>query len=227
MANVQSIITDAIFKSVQDRQFQPDINAGYLDFGLNQLNIILDEWRNLIPFSQVVTFNDVDDLENSTFLSVETVNFIINKASQPLKRVDLTQFKEQQSIIGLVGIPVIYYFDELTQSIIVYPKPSNPSYQFTVWGRIQQVTLGMFDQVPANMPPFMRNAVIYELGYRFCGEYGVPWPDAKEITRQGLIKSLKNKKSFDLSAPRNIVFGLPNSAKMAPFPWFYYISGGT
>lgn len=227
MANVQSIITDAIYNSLQDRQFQADINAGYLDFGLNQLNILLDEWRNLIPFSQVVTFNNVDDLENSTFLNVETVNFILNTASQPLTRVSLTRFKEQQAIIGLLGIPIIYYFDELTQSIMVYPRPSNPQYQFTVWGRIQQVTLGMYDEVPANMPPFMRNAVIQELSYRFAAAFGVPWSGEKEFTRQGLIKSLKNKKSIDLRAPRNLVFGLPNSSKIAPFPWLYYVSGGT
>lgn len=227
MANVQSIITDAIYLSLQDRQFQPDINAGYLDFGLNQLNLILDEWRNLIPFAQVVTFNNVDDLENSLFYNVETVNFILNTTSQTLQRVPLTRFKEQQAIIGLVGIPSIYYFDELTQSIMVYPRPSNPQYKFTVWGRIQQVTLSMFDTVPANMPPFMRNAVIYELAFRLANNYGVPFEAYKEITHQGLVKSLKNKKSFDLRAPRNIAFGLPNSSQIPPFPWLYYVSGGT
>jgi hypothetical protein len=227
MANVQSIITDAIYLSLQDRQFQSEINAGYLDFGLNQLNLILDEWRNLIPFAQTVTFNNVDDLENSTFYNVDTVNFILNTTSQTLTRVTLTRFKEQQAIIGLVGIPSIYYFDELTQSIMVYPRPSNPQYQFTVWGRIQQVTLGMFDEVPANMPPFMRNAVIYELAFRLANNYGVPFENYKELTHQSLVKSLKNKKSFDLRTPRNIAFGLPNSSQIPPFPWLYYVSGGT
>lgn len=227
MANVQSIITDAIYKSLQDRQFQPDINAGYLDFGLNQLNIILDEWRNLIPFAQVVTFSNVDDLENSSFLSVDTVNFVLNTTSYVLTQVSLTQFKEQQNIIGLTGMPSIYYFDELTQSIMVYPRPANPQYRFTVWGRIQQVTLSMFDTVPANMPPFMRNAVIYELAYRMATEYGMPWENGKENTRQSLVASLKNKKSIDLRAPVDLAFPLPNESESAPFPWFYYMSGGT
>lgn len=226
-ANVKSIIERAIYLSVQDEEFQPVINGLYLERGLDQLNLILDEWRTLIPWSQSVTFNNVDDLENSTFVMIETVNFILNTTSQPLQRVTLTQFKEQQNIIPLTGIPAIYYFDELTQSILVYPKPANPQYQFTVWGKISQVTLGLYDAIPANMPPFMKSAVIYELAARIAQKYGTQFSPEKEIQRQSLVQSLKNKKGINLSARRNLAFGLPNSSDMAPFPWFYYVSGGT
>jgi len=226
-ANVKSIIERAIYLSVQDEEFQPEINSLYLQRGLDELNLILDEWRTLIPWSQTVTFSNVDDLENSAFVSVETVNFILNTTSYPLQRVTLTQFKEQQNIVGLIGIPAIYYFDELMQSIIVYPAPANPEYQFTVWGKIQQVMLGLYDSIPANMPPFMKSAVIYELSYRICQKYGTPWAPEKEAQRQSLIQSLKNKKGINLSARRNLAFGLPNSSDIAPFPWFYYVSGGT
>ena len=227
MAQVKSILERAIYLSVQDEEFQPTINGLYLQRALDELNLLLDEWRTLIPWAQFVTFNNVDDLENSTFISIETVNFILNTTSQPLERVTLTQFKEQQNIIGLTGIPAIYYFDELNQSIIVYPRPANPQYQFTVWGKISQITLGLFQAIPANMPPFMQNAVIYELAGRIAQKYGVPWAVEKETQRQGLVKSLKNKKGINLSARRNLAFGLPKSSDMAPFPWFYYVSGGT
>jgi hypothetical protein len=227
MPNVKSIVEEAIYKSLQDKEFQPVINGLYLQYGLNELNLILDEWRTLIPFAQSVTFDNVDNVENSTFVSVETVNFILNTTSQPLKPVTLTEWKEQQAIIGLIGIPVIYYFDELTQSIEVYPKPSNPQYKFTIWGRIQQVTLGEYDEIPANLPPFMKSALIYELGGRMASNFGTPWSAEKENKRQALVISLKNKKSINLRAPRNIVFGLPDSQQVAPFPWLYYVSGGT
>lgn len=225
--SVKSLIERAIYLSVQDEEFQPTINGLYLQRGLDELNFLLDEWRTLIPWTQQVTFSDVDDLENSSFVSVDTVNFILNTTSQPLQRVTLTEFKEQQNIIGLTGIPAIYYFDEMNQSILVYPRPSNPSYQFTVWGKIAQATLGLNDEVPANMPPFMRSAIIYELAARIAQKYGTPWAAEKELQRQNLIKSLKNKASINLTARRNLAFGLPNSSDMAPFPWLYYISGGT
>lgn len=227
MANVKSIVERSIYNSLQDEEFQPTISGLYLQRGLNELNLVLDEWRTLIPWTQQVTFNNVDDLENSSFVSVDTVNFILNTTSQPLERVTLTQFKEQQNIIGLIGIPAIYYFDEMTQSVMVYPRPSNPSYQFTVWGKISQVTLGLYDAIPANMPPFMQSALIYEIGARLCQKYGSPWSSDKELQRQNLIKSLKNKAPVNLTARRNLAFGLPNSSDMAPFPWFYYVSGGT
>lgn len=226
-ANVKSIVERAIYTSVQDEEFQPVISGLYLQRGLDELNLILDEWRTLIPWSSSVTFSDVEDLENSSFVSVETVNFILNTTSQPLQRVTLTQFKEQQNIIGLLGIPAIYYFDELNQTVEVYPRPANPQYQFTIWGKISQVTLDMNDAIPANMPPFMKSAIIYELAARICQKYGVPWSPEKENQRQSLIMSLKNKKGINLSARRSLAFGLPQSSQMAPFPWFYYVSGGS
>lgn len=226
-ANVKSIVERAIYTSVQDEEFQPVISGLYLQRGLDELNLVLDEWRTLIPWAQSVTFNNVEDLENSTFVSVETVNFILNTTSQPLQRVTLTQLKEQQNIVGLVGIPAIYYFDELAQSIVVYPKPANPQYQFTIWGKISQATLGLYDAIPANMPPFMKSAVIYELASRIAQKYGTPWAAEKEMQRQSLVSSLKNKKGINLTPRRNLVFGLPGNSDMAPFPWFYYVSGGT
>jgi len=225
--NVKSIIERAIYTSLQDEEFQPVINGLYLQRYLDELNLVLDEWRTLIPWSQSVTFNHVEDLENSSFVSIETVNFILNTTSQSLRRVTLTQFKEQQNIVGLTGIPAIYYFDELTQSVVVYPKPANPQYQFTVWGKISQVNLGLYDAIPANMPPFMKSALIYEIGSRGAQKYGTPWAAEKEAQRQALVKSLKNKKGINLSARRNLAFGLPNTSDMAPFPWLYYVSGGT
>lgn len=226
MAIVESIITEAIYKSLQDREFQPDIEAIYLAMGLFQVNLVLDEWRDLIPFSQTVTFDSVDNLENSAFVSVDTVNFIINTTSYLLKPVSLTQFKQLQSVIGLNGFPSIYYFDELDQTIDVYPRPSMPNYQFTVWGKIQQVTLGMFDNIPANMPPFMKNALIYEVGFRLAGELGAQWDGDKETTRQGLIRSLKNKKSINLRKASHMDFGTPSQRQIPPFPALYFMSGG-
>ena len=224
--NVQAIIAEAIYKSLQDRQFTPSVNPGYSAFALFELNNILDEWRDKIPWAQELTFTNITELSNTQFVSVVNVNFVLNNVQTPLIRVSLTQFNEIQNVLGLVGIPQVFYFDELAQTILVYPGPANPSYSFTVWGRLSQQPLLLTDQVPVNMPRSMMNAVIYELAFRLTQEYGVPWDEKKEATRQKLIAELDKKNDIDVSAQRNIMFGRPQMQQSAPFPYFYYLSGG-
>jgi len=221
---VKQLITDAIYKSLQDRELDPVVNSGYLLWGLEELNNILDEWRDKIPYNSVTTFNDVQSLENSRFTEITTVNYVLNNTSYSLKSVNLTKFKEIQQVIGLTGFPSCYYFDELTLGIQVYPAPSNSDYQFTVWGKAQQLSLGLTDEIPFNMPRFMINAATYELAFRFAAEYGALWDAKKETIRNSLLNSLMTKQVVDLNPDLNCVFG--NSGSTAPFPYFYYISGG-
>lgn len=226
MAIVESIVTEAIFLSLQDRALQPDVDPTYLEGGLRMLNILLDEWRSLIPWAQQAIFTNVDNLEQSQFVQIETVNFVINNNSTILLPASLIQFRQLKSVIGLTGVPTVYYFDQLNQAIEVYPKPSMPNYQFIVWGRIAMAVVGMFDNIPANIPPFMQSAIEYELAFRLCGYYGTPWDPSKDETRKTKILSLKNKKAIDLTQPINIVFGNPGIGNVPPFPYLYYLSGG-
>jgi hypothetical protein len=224
---VEEIIDNAIYKSLQDRALDPSIDSQYVLLGLSELNNILDSWRDYIPFNSTVTFNNVNNLMNSKFTDVTSVNYVINNVSfSNLKSVDLVTFKNMQNIIGLLGFPKIYYYDQLSQTIEVYPLPSNPEYQFTVWGRIQQISLGLKDKIPANMPLFMVKAVTYELAFILASEYGSPWDSKKESIRTTSFELLKKKKIFNLKPQSNIVFGRPNSRNAPPFPWLYYMSGG-
>ena len=229
--NVQSLVEQAIFLSVQDAQFQPDVNAGYQAFALNELNNILDEWRDLIPYGSQVTFNNVTNLLTTTFVEVDTVQYVIissgtNNAAFYLQSVSESEFKRQQVIVGLRAFPNIYYFDQLLQRINIYPEPTQTNYQFIVRGRISQINLGLFDDIPANMPRFQSNALVYELAFRTAARYGVEWDAKKETTRNNLLLQLTNKKEIDLSPDNNIVFGKPGLSTNAPFPIWYYISGG-
>jgi hypothetical protein len=231
VANVQSLVNQAIFLSVQDAQFQPDINAGYQAFALNELNNILDEWRDLIPYGSQVTFNNVTNLLSTNFVEVDTVQYVIissgtNNAAFFLKSVSESAFKRQETIIGLSAFPNIYYFDQLLQRINIYPAPTQTNYQFIVRGRISQINLGLYDDIPANMPRFQSNALISELAFRTAARYGADWDAKKESTRNGLLLQLLNKKEIDLSPDNNIVFGTPGLSYNAPFPTWYYISGG-
>lgn len=211
---------------MQDRQHQSQVNSGYENFALTQVNSILGEWRDWIPFSQQVTFTNVDNLEATTFASVVNVNYVLNRVSAPLREKNLTQFLELKNVLELLGVPQIYYFDQLTQSIDVYPHPSNPTYSFLVNGRILHPDLSLIDEIPANMPGFMTQAVTYETGFRLIAQYGGYWSDEKEKLRLYLIELLQRKNSRDITPPRNIVFGRPSGLDVPPYPWLWAISGG-
>lgn len=229
--NVQSLVDDAIFLSLQDAQFQPDINAGYQAFALNELNNILDEWRDLIPFGSNITFNNVSNLLSTTFVEVESVQYVIissgtNNAAFYLRSVSENEFKREQVIIGLSAFPNIYYFDQLAQRINIYPAPTQTNYQFIVRGHISQINLGLFDNIPVNMPRFESSALTYEIAFRLCARYGADWDAKKETIRTQTFASLQNKKEIDLSPDTDLVFGTPGVAYKSPFPEWYYISGG-
>jgi hypothetical protein len=229
--NVQSLVESAIFKSLQDRQFQPDVNSGYQTFALNELNNILDEWRDVIPFGTQVVFNNITNLTSTSFVEVNTVQYVIissstNNAAFYLRSVSESEFKRLQTIVDLRSFPAIYYFDQLLQKINIYPAPTQTNYQFIVRGRLAQINLGLFDEIPANMPRFMSNTLVYELAFRLCAEYGVEWDAKKETIRNSLLAQLENKKEIDLSPDNSIVFGTPGTSYNAPYPTWFYISGG-
>lgn len=225
--NVQSLLDQAIYESLQDQEHQPIINTGYEKYALTVLNFLLDEWRDKIPFAQELTFTNVDDLTNSSFVSVSNVNFVLNQVQMPLTPVSLSQFNAIQSPLNLKGIPQVYYFDELAQSILVFPAPTTiPAYSFTVWGRLADQPLSLFDQIPANVPLFMTNALIFELAFRLCAHFGVPWTEEKDRTRQSLLMLMNRKRDIDLSPLPTCEMGRPQSGGVPPYPWLWAISGG-
>lgn len=225
--NVQGVIAQAIYKSLQDRQFQASINPGYSAFALFELNNILDEWRDKIPFASLLTFTNISQLTNTKFVSITNVNYVLNQVQTPLTQVSLTEFNATQNYINLTSIPEVYYFDELSQSILVYPLPSNPVYSFTVWGRLGQQPLALTDPLPDNMPQFMTSALIFKLAKRLTMEYGAPWSDEKNNELMRLESLLDNKNDVDLTPERHVLFGRPQTTQPSPFPYFYFLSGGT
>jgi hypothetical protein len=224
---VQQILDNAIYKSVQDRAFEKIILPHYRLVALNEFNNVLDLWRDLIPYASRVTFNNVDNLLATLFVEVDSVSYVINKTTSVLFSRNIRQFREQKNVLDLHGYPEIYYFDQLNQNIDVYPLPSNPDYQFIVDGRIAVANLGEFDTVPANMPTFMQDALTYEIAFRLAAEYGVSWDGKKETLRTMLYQQLMNKKNVDLTAKSDCVLGMPDADQSAPFPLWYYMSGGS
>lgn len=223
---VQQILTNAIYGSLQDRKFQKIVDGGYLLAALNHCNDILDEWRDLVPYASSATFTDVVNLRNTRFTEVDSVSFVINRSTSILTSRSLREFREIQDVVDLKGYPESYYFDQENQTLEIYPEPSTFPYEFIVDGRIQVADLGQFDDVPVNMPRFMQTALTHEIAFRLCADYGVEWDGKRETLRTTSIQQLKNKKSIDLSPKSNSVFGMPNTRNRAPFPTWYYMSGG-
>lgn len=222
----QQILTDAIYESVQDRAFQPVVNGGYLLAALNFLNLVLDEWRDLIPYPSRMIFSNVDNLEATVFVEIDQVGFIINKSVSILTSNGLREFRQKQDVEDLKGFPSDYYFDQLNQTIEVYPKPSMPAYKFQVDGRVSAAAFGEFDDVPKTITPFMRSALTYEIAFRLSAYYGKDWDAKKETLRTNLLSSLKNKKNIDLSTAPTCDLGMPTSGQAPPLTGWYYISGG-
>lgn len=223
---VQQLLTNAIYKSVQDRAFQKVIEPHYYLVALNELNYVLDSWRDIIPYETSITFNNVSNLTATKYVEIDSVSYVLNQVSTVLGSRSLREFREQKSVQNLMGYPEIYYFDQLNQTLEIYPSPSNPSYQFIVVGRIAVSNLGEFDDVPKNMPPFMQDALIHEVGFRIAAEFGVAWDGKKEMLRTQLYSSLINKKNIDLTAKPECVLGVPDTQSSSPFPLWYYMSGG-
>lgn len=224
---VRALLEEACYLSIADRIQQPAISPNYLSASLNSFNLLLDEFRDRIPYEFEYRFDNVDDLENTSFVQIDNMTFIINKVASPLMPCNLTTWKALSAVEGLTGFPTIYFFDESTQSIHVYPKPSQPSYAFVVNGRRALGNVELGDSTPANMPSFMINALIYEMAYRLCGQYNVPWNQLKENTRQVLLSQLDGKQVIDLSPRENLSITQVNRLSKYPFPMLYYMSGGS
>lgn len=227
---ISTLVTDALYLYLYDRELQPAINGGVVSAALHVLNKIFDEWRDLIPYPVEYNFTTESELLNTVFVSVDNVNFLLpgSNVKQPLVSKDLSTFNNLSSPVGMRSVPKIYYFDPLLQNINIYPLPSGPGYRFLVWGRAALGPLTLNSAFPVNMPPFMASALEYELNDRLCGAKGIPVNDKtkrNDEKRLELIGQLKSKRQISLVPQNDNVFGRPSS-NIPPFPFFYYLSGG-
>ena len=82
---VKELLTNALYLSLYDREFQPSIPGGKTTAALGAFNLMLDEFRDVIPYQFVSNFTDVADLTDTSFVSVDQVSFIINTVVFPLE----------------------------------------------------------------------------------------------------------------------------------------------
>jgi hypothetical protein len=220
---VEELITESLYMSMYDRQFDPAIDGGVVNTWLQKFNRMVDRFRDKIPYSFFYNYSNVDSLSNTSFVMVDDVSYIINKNVTSLTRVGLNDFIRLADVDNLIGYPSIYYFDDSTGTIKIYPSPSSSNYTFRVSARSALGGLKLSDEIPDNVPDFMKDVFIYELAFLICGEKGIPFNDKKTETRAALLAELRQKQIFDLTPQNNILFNIdqPN-----PYPKLYYLSGG-
>lgn len=223
---VGTVVTDALFLSLYDRQLGPPISGGDMDWALYMMQYLLDEWRDLIPYTAYYSFNNVDQLTNTQFVQVDNVSYVLPglTTKYPLIAVTNEQWIRQNLVINLKAIPNIYWFDPLAQTINVYPGPSQTSYQFIVYGRPAMIAQYQYALMPDNMPIYMISALKYELAFRLAGERGILFNDYKMKTKQETFDYLWSKREIDISPADNTEM-TSNPAQTSPYPIWAVLSG--
>ena len=222
----QSAVTSAWYMSCYSRNLQKTIQGGDMLYGLETMQFILDEWRNKIPYTEKYTFTDFSQLQNTVFVWVDTVAYIFpnNTVKYLVEDVGFKRFQNQNNVIGLKAIPEIYWFDELKQSINVYPAPSEMGYQFQVYGRPALVVDTLDVPMPSNMPTFMYSALIHEMAFRFAGYRGVDFDQKKNETRLKLLFELEDKREVYVDSPSGAEM-TDNQGGAPPYPVWARLSG--
>lgn len=225
MATLQTIIDRAMYMSIEDRQYSCGIPGDLQNAALDTFIDILDENRYKIPFNEMQQTTTFEELSNTKFVSILQLQYILGGIKYDVRKVTLTEFNRIGSVIGLKSPPYVYYFDNLTQTIKVYPTP-NTGDKFIIHGYKALEGMNLTDPIPTNLPRFMRSYLKYELANRLCTEYDRKWSGDKEKVRQKLVRMVEDASDVDVTPDINIEMGMPSS-QGGEFPLFYYISGGS
>ena len=228
MATVAVIVNNGVYLSLQDREFEPSIGLARSNIALDVLQGLFDEYRDLIPFSSTIEhISNFNELLLTAFVQVDYVDYWLGNVKTVLRYLDRIKFNEEKDILNLRTFPEAYYFDQLTQSIEVYPLPTEGQNNwFEVSGLVGlPKNISLTTQIPPNMPRFFRDFFDYELGSRLANMYGSDWEDNKEKTRLRLKAQATSKREINITPKARLDVLSPTAKSLYP-PYFYYQSGG-
>jgi hypothetical protein len=228
-ATVLGLLTESCYLSVNDRQFQREIEGDKLEVALELYQDILDEVRNLVPFYDQAEFTTLNDLSQTSFISVDSVAYLTNNTTISfLKSVNAVEWNKIVFQEGLTSVPAWYWFDELTQNLNIYPEPTG-AFKLRVIGKISYLpaanAVEYSDALPANMPRFFQTFLKYKLAYALADYYSAPFPESR-LQRLSNIETMimanrkvniKEKGMVEMTQPRD----------KGAFPWLAAISGNS
>ena len=223
---VNTLLTNAIYKSISDREFDPAIEGGKINVALDLFNDLVDSERHLLPFINYSEYDDLTALQATTFYDIQKMDFILNGIKFPMFNKSYRQYDDESPIENLVTIPNIYWVDEQTYQVQVYPTPISSNYKFLVWGKIAYNTLLKTDELPSTMPKAVKLYFTYALASLLADEYNAIWPQQKQVNLEKYRQEVLNLNNEDLSPINDVMFAGGASKGYAPFPAYFYASGG-
>lgn len=156
-------------------------------------------------------------IDSSRFYNVDRIDAYFQNTGTfkyPLNYVDASDFFNSANI-QVSAPPNIYTFDFSTNSCLVFPMISQVVLR-------QYGPLRMFDETSGVIlsevvREFMQEAVAYELAYRICVQFDLPWSDFKEQHRLELQRRLKQRNRNSVYSKGSVpIVGSPSKA-FSPF----------
>ena len=219
---VRTLLEDGLYLSVADREYSPvEPDGSQINQALNSFIQIFDAFRQQIPFWDFKTLNGEAELVNVQASIINDLRYQVGNTTYPIKQVTQMEFAEFETVIGLRGLPEIFWFNKTTQTILVYPLADISTRKF-IMGFLPLITISNLDQpLPASIPSFFQGFLKYQLASELCDYYTVPWSAKKEASRlfyyEKLLQISQRKPSLPLL--RRL------KKTLYPIPYLAYLSG--
>ena len=221
---VQSLLESALYLSKADREFSPvEPNGSDINTALDEFILLLDAYRNQIPYWTEKFLENENELLNINASKVNWVNYLLGTTIQSLRQLTQKAFSEFETVLGLRGVPRAFYFDQANNLIKVYPLPESASRRFQI-GFTPLVQVSSVQQtLPTSLTLFAQRFLQYELAMTLCSIFNIPWSTTKDnIRKESYAKLLMNSEQ-QITQPIKGRWG----RRQYTVPWLAYISGNT
>lgn len=186
---VLELIKRAINRSLTNSFYDED-SSTYNTTALELLLDIQDELRDVVPYYQEYTYDTYADLSKVPFTFVSGIKYYLGSVSYVLASRELHEFQAFSSVKNLKAPPVMFYFDDITGLVSVYPEPYEDINNIIVWGILRDNELDFTSPLPSIYPRFFNSFLTQELAYRLSCEFNVEWSPARENLRKELKKKV-------------------------------------
>lgn len=225
--SVRTLLNNAIYKSIADRRFDPiEPDGDEINVAANYLVDILDTYRAEIPFGVSTEITGIENLSNLNASDVTSVQYLLGTVTYPLAQKSREEFERLSAIKTISTIPGIYFFDQGSHQINVYPEPTVSQGQtfFLTYVALYDASLLNFDSAidATIVPAFMQIFLEYEVAFNLCNDYGVPWLPQRESARQLYYQKLVDNNEYIPPAP--VVDSWDN--RRLPAPILTYLTEG-
>lgn len=223
MSTVRGLIEDALYMSLFDRQSDDiDLESAPVSSAVKKLNEIIDQYRNYLPYTTVVKFDNIAALDAIEALEVSTIQYFLGDVGYMLLKDNQASFSRHAAVANLKTVPSRFWFDKYNNKIHIYPSPSANNNEYFEVGYVPKISVAnLNNSLPENIPPFAEVFFKYELAQVISLETETKWSAGKEQKRQEARTILMQNGSRNLDKPELASFGNAQNGKGA-FPWFYY-----